>query len=90
MAVKPSKRAKETTSQGSTSPEASLRLRQQSENWPSSVDGLGKFVREVVVKQPRYRRKRPSPSKPKPKPKHPKNQPLKHGGRGWLHRPVRN
>ncbi len=48
-----------------------------------SEGGYGKFIREVIYNQKRYglkdRHQRVQQQKEK------KNQPLKHGGRGWLH-----
>lgn len=47
-----------------------------------TVGGWGRFIREVISEQKRFtRRGRPVPSEPKKK-----QQQLKKGGRGWLHR----
>jgi len=51
-------------------------------NMDPSRGGVGKFIKEVIMKREGIgKRRRPSPPKPKPS----KDQQPKGGGRGWLH-----
>ena len=50
------------------------------------IGGWRKFIREVISKQKRFTLRRRASS---PEPKSRKKQPLKKGGRGWMHRSKR-